>query len=30
MLDAEALAYLDVERGDVRAGERVPVEILNI
>jgi len=28
MLDAEALAYLDVERGDVRAGERVPIEIL--
>jgi molybdopterin molybdotransferase len=28
MLDAEALAYLDVERGDVQAGERVEIEIL--
>jgi molybdopterin molybdotransferase len=28
MLDAEALAYLDVERADVRAGERVEIEIL--
>jgi molybdopterin molybdotransferase len=28
MLDAEALAYIDVERGDVRAGERVAIEIL--
>ena len=28
MLDAEALAYLEVERGDVRAGERVEIEIL--
>ena len=27
MLDAEALAYLEVERGDVSAGERVEVEI---
>ena len=28
MLGAEALAYLEVERGDVRAGERVEIEIL--
>ena len=28
MLGAEALAYLDVERGDVGAGERVEIEIL--
>jgi molybdopterin molybdotransferase len=28
MVGAEALAYLEVERGDVRAGERVEVEIL--
>jgi molybdopterin molybdotransferase len=28
MLGAEALAYLDVERGDVHAGERVDIEIL--
>ena len=28
MLDAEALAYLEVDRGDVRAGERVEIEIL--
>jgi molybdopterin molybdotransferase len=28
MLDAEALAYLEVERGDVAAGERVAIEIL--
>jgi molybdopterin molybdotransferase len=28
MLDAEALAYLEVERGDVRAGETVEIEIL--
>jgi molybdopterin molybdotransferase len=28
MLDAEALAYLDVDQGDVHAGERVPIEIL--
>lgn len=28
MLDAEALAYLEVERGDVRTGERVEIEIL--
>jgi molybdopterin molybdotransferase len=28
MLDAEALAFLEVERGDVRAGERVEIEIL--
>ena len=28
MLDAEALAYIDVDRGDVRAGERVEIEIL--
>jgi molybdopterin molybdotransferase len=28
MLDAEALAYIEVDRGDVRAGERVEVEIL--
>jgi molybdopterin molybdotransferase len=28
MLDAEAFAYLDADRGDVSAGERVPIEIL--
>ena len=28
MLDAEALAYLEVERGDVSAGEAVEIEIL--
>ena len=28
MLGAEALAYVDVERGDVRAGESVEIEIL--
>jgi molybdopterin molybdotransferase len=28
MLGADALAYLDVERGDVAAGERVDIEIL--
>ena len=28
MLNAEALAYLDVDRGDVSAGERVEIEIL--
>jgi molybdopterin molybdotransferase len=28
MLDAQALAYLEVERGDVHAGERVEIEIL--
>jgi molybdopterin molybdotransferase len=28
MLGVGALAYLDVERGDVRAGERVEIEIL--
>jgi molybdopterin biosynthesis enzyme len=28
MLDAEALAYIEIERGDVSAGERVEVEIL--
>jgi molybdopterin molybdotransferase len=28
MLGAEAFAYLDVDRGDVRAGERVEIEIL--
>jgi molybdopterin molybdotransferase len=28
MLDTEALAELEVERGDVRAGERVEIEIL--
>jgi molybdopterin molybdotransferase len=28
MLDAEAFAYLDVEQGDLRAGERVEIEIL--
>jgi molybdopterin molybdotransferase len=28
MLGAEALAYLDVDRGDVSAGERVEIEIL--
>ena len=28
MLGAEALAYLDVERGDVSAGDRVEIEIL--
>ena len=28
MLDAEAFAYLEVDRGDVRAGERVEIEIL--
>lgn len=28
MLNAEALAYLEVERGDVRAGEAVEIEIL--
>jgi molybdopterin molybdotransferase len=28
MLGAEAFAYLEVERGDVRAGERVEIEIL--
>jgi molybdopterin molybdotransferase len=28
MLGAEALAYLEVERGDVSAGERVEIEIL--
>jgi molybdopterin molybdotransferase len=28
MLGAEAFAYLDVERGDVSAGERVEIEIL--
>ena len=28
MLGVEALAYLDVERGDVSAGERVEIEIL--
>jgi hypothetical protein len=28
MLNAEALAYLEVERGDVRAGETVEIEIL--
>jgi molybdopterin molybdotransferase len=28
MLDADALAYLAPERGDVRAGERVEIEIL--
>jgi molybdopterin molybdotransferase len=29
MLDAEALALLEVERGDVEAGERVEIEILD-
>jgi molybdopterin molybdotransferase len=28
MVGADAFAYLDVERGDVRAGERVDIEIL--
>jgi molybdopterin molybdotransferase len=28
MLDADALAYLDVDRGDIAAGERVEIEIL--
>jgi molybdopterin molybdotransferase len=28
MLNAEALAYVEVERGDVKAGERVEIEIL--
>jgi molybdopterin molybdotransferase len=28
MLDAEALAYVEVDRGDVKAGERVEIEIL--
>jgi molybdopterin molybdotransferase len=28
MLDAEALAVLEVERGNVAAGERVEIEIL--
>jgi molybdopterin molybdotransferase len=28
MLDTDALAHLEVERGDVRAGERVEIEIL--
>ena len=28
MLGADALAYLDVERGDVEAGERVEIELL--
>jgi molybdopterin molybdotransferase len=28
MLDAEALAYIEVDRGDVRAGEPVEIEIL--
>jgi molybdopterin molybdotransferase len=28
MLDAEALAYIDVDHGDVSAGERVEIEIL--
>jgi molybdopterin molybdotransferase len=28
MLDADALAYLDVDRGDVSPGERVAIEIL--
>jgi molybdopterin molybdotransferase len=28
MLDTEALAYLEVERGDVAAGDRVEIEIL--
>jgi hypothetical protein len=28
MLDAEALAYVEVERGPVRAGEQVEIEIL--
>jgi molybdopterin molybdotransferase len=28
MLDAEAFAYLEVDRGDLRAGERVEIEIL--
>jgi molybdopterin biosynthesis enzyme len=28
MLDADAFALLDVERGDVHAGERVEIEIL--
>jgi hypothetical protein len=28
MLGAEALAHLEVERGDVRAGERVEIELL--
>jgi molybdopterin molybdotransferase len=28
MLDTEAFAYLEVERGDVHAGERVEIEIL--
>jgi molybdopterin molybdotransferase len=29
MLDAEALALIEVERGDVKAGERVEIEILD-
>ena len=29
MLGAEALAYLELERGDVRAGEKVEIEILS-
>jgi molybdopterin biosynthesis enzyme len=28
MLDTEALAYLEVERDDVAAGDRVEIEIL--
>jgi hypothetical protein len=28
MLGTEAFAYLEVERGDVHAGERVEIEIL--
>jgi molybdopterin biosynthesis enzyme len=28
MLHAEALAYIDMDRGDVAAGERVEIEIL--
>ena len=28
MVGARALAYLEVDRGDVRAGERVEIEIL--
>jgi molybdopterin biosynthesis enzyme len=28
MLGAEAFAYLEVERGDVHAGDRVEIEIL--
>jgi len=29
MLGAEALAYLEVERGDVEAGEKIEIEILS-